>query len=146
VQEPALATSTRWAAFGPEAVATGAAAVFALPLQVGAARFGALSLYRDRTGPLGEGLLTDALAMADVACEITLRLQAQVPPGSLHQVLEQLVAKRTVLYQATGMIVVQLDVCLEEAIAALRARAYAAGRPVEEVATEVVARRVRFDP
>ena len=43
------------------------------------------------------------------------------------------------------MVVVQLDVGLEEAVTALRARAYAAGRPVVEVAADVVARRLRFD-
>jgi AmiR/NasT family two-component response regulator len=120
--------------------------MFALPLRVGAARFGALTLYRDRPGPLGEGVLADALAMADVVCEITLRLQAQMPPGSLHQALDQLAAKRAVVYQATGMILVQLDVGLEEAVVTLRTRAYAAGRPVGEVAADVVARRLRFDP
>ena len=145
VLEPGLRSSTRWPAFAPEAVAAGAAAVFALPLQVGAARFGALTFYRDRPGPLGEGVLTDALAMAEVACEITLRLQAQVPPGSLHEVLDQLAATRTELYQATGMVVVQLDVGPEEAVSAIRARAYASGRPVGEVAADTVARRLRFE-
>ncbi len=145
VLEPELSSSTRWPAFAPEALAAGAAAVFALPLQVGAARVGSLILYRDRPGPLGDGVLTDALAMAEVACEITLGLQAQVPPGSLHEVLDRLAAKRTELYQATGMVVVQLDVGPEEAVAAIRARAYATGRPVGEVAADVVARRFRFD-
>ncbi len=145
VLEPELRSAVRWPAFGPEALAAGAAAVFALPLQVGAARFGALTFYRDRPGPLGEDVLSDALAMADVACEITLGLQAQVPPGSLHQILGQLVDRRTVLYQATGMVVAQLDVGPGEATAAIRARAYATGRPVGEVAADVVARRLRFE-
>jgi hypothetical protein len=39
-----------------------------------------------------------------------------------------------------------MGVGLEEAVAALRARAYAAGRPVGDVAADVVARKVRFDP
>ncbi|MHB1773669.1 MAG: ANTAR domain-containing protein [Acidimicrobiales bacterium] len=145
VLEPELSSTTRWPAFAPEAVAVGAAAIFALPLQVGAARFGALTLYRGEPGPLGEGVLADALAMAEVACEITLGLQAQVPPGSLHEVLDQLAATRTVLYQATGMVVVQLDASPEEAVAAIRARAYATGRPAGEVAADLVARRLRFD-
>lgn len=145
VLEPELGSATRWPAFAPEAVATGAAAVFALPLQVGAARFGALTFYRSRPGPLGDGLLADALAMAEVACEITLRLQAQVPPGSLHEVLDQLAAERTVLYQATGMVLVQLDTGPEEAVTAIRARAYATSRPVGEVAADVVALRLRFE-
>ncbi len=145
VLEPELGTTARWPVFAPEAVATGAAAVFALPLQVGAARFGALALYRDQPGPLGEGVLAEALAMAEVACEITLCLQAQVPPGSLHEVLDLLAAKRTVLYQATGMVVVQLDTGPEEAVTAIRARAYATDRLPGDVAADVVARRLRFE-
>ncbi len=146
VLEPELETTTRWPAFASQAVAVGVAAVFALPLQIGAANFGVLTFYRDRPGPLGDDLLADARAIADVACEITLRLQAQVPPGSLHDVIEMLATERTVVYQATGMIAVRLDVGLEQAMALLRARAYAAGQPVHEVAGDVVARRFHFDP
>ena len=146
VLEPELATAGRWPVFAPEAVAAGVSAVFALPLQIGAANFGVLTFYRDRPGPLGDAFLVDAMAMADVACEITLRLQARVPPGSLHEVIETLATERTVVYQATGMIMVQLGVGPEEAIAVLRARAYAVGRPVCEVAADVVSRRLRLDP
>jgi hypothetical protein len=145
VLEPELATASRWPAFAPEAIAAGASSVFSLPLQVGAARFGALTLHRDRPGPLGQGVLADALAVAEVASEITLRLQAQVPHGSLHQVIEDLLDQRTVVYQATGMILVQLDVGTKDALVALRARAYADGRPVGEVAADVVGRRLRFE-
>jgi hypothetical protein len=146
VLEPEMATATRWPALAPEAVSAGVAAVFALPLQIGAARFGVLTFYRDRPGPLEGGALPDALAMADMACEITLCLQAQVPPGSLHDVFETLARERTVVYQATGMIMVQLGVGPEEAIVVLRARAYAVGRPVDEVAADVVAGRFHFHP
>lgn len=145
VLEPALATSSRWPVFAPEAIAAGAAAVFSIPLQVGAARFGALTLHRDRPGPLGRGVLADALAIAEVASTITLCLQADIPPGSLHKVVEDLFAQRTVVYQATGMILVQLDVSPENALVALRGRAYADGRPVGEVAADVVGRRLRFE-
>jgi len=68
--------------------------------------------------------------MAELACEITLRMQAQAPPGSLHEAIDQLSAKRTVFYQATGMVVVQSDIGHVEALAAVRARAYLTGRPV----------------
>ena len=145
VLEPDLARASRWPVFAPEAIAAGAASVFALPMQIGAARFGALTLHRDRPGPLGEGVLGEALAMAAVASELTLCLQAQVPPGSLHQVVEELAAQRAVVHQATGMVLVQLDVRPEDALVAIRARAYVMGRPVGEVAADVVARRLRFD-
>ena len=140
-----LNRATRWPAFSPEAIAAGAAAVFALPLQVGAARFGAFTLYRDRAGPLGLGVLSDALAIAELVCEITLCLQAQVPPGSLAQIIDNLADQRTVVYQATGMVLAQLGVGPESALATLRGRAYATSRPVGEVSADVVAGRIRFD-
>jgi ANTAR domain-containing protein len=141
-----LAAGTRWPAFAPEAIAAGAVAVFALPLQVGAARFGAFTLYRDRAGPLGPSALADALAIGELACEITLCLQADVPPGSLAQVVDDVVAQRTVIYQATGMVLAQLGISPEAALATLRARAYADGRPLADVSADVVARRLQFDP
>ncbi len=146
VFEAELAKATRWPDFASQAVAAGVEAVFALPLQIGAASFGVLTFYRDRPGQLSGDLLADALAMADLACEVTLCLQAQVPPGSLHEVIEALATERTVVYQAAGMIAVQLGVGLEQAMALLRGRAYASGRAVQDVASDVVARRFRFDP
>jgi AmiR/NasT family two-component response regulator len=44
------------------------------------------------------------------------------------------------------MISAQLDVGIEDAFARLRARAFANQRPLAELAAEVVARRLRFDP
>ena len=49
------------------------------------------------------------------------------------------------VHQATGMISVQLDVSLEEALARLRAHAFAQGTALGEVAAEVVGRQLRFD-
>ena len=47
-----------------------------------------------------------------------------------------------VLYQAQGMVMVQLGVRLGEAMARLRAHAFAENRPLGEVAADVVARRL----
>jgi len=56
-----------------------------------------------------------------------------------------LVDRRAVVHQAAGMISVQLDVDVAEALLRLRARAYALDRPMADVAADVVARRLRFD-
>ena len=52
VTEPdlALPITARWQAFAPPAVEAGVRAVFGFPLRVGAARLGALSLWRDHPG------------------------------------------------------------------------------------------------
>lgn len=52
------------------------AAVFSFPLQVGAARLGALSLYQDRPGPLDDDRYADAVVMARVLTRAILAIQA----------------------------------------------------------------------
>ncbi len=48
------------------------------------------------------------------------------------------------VHQATGMVQVQLGVTTEEAFLALRARSFANGQTMAELASDVVERRVRF--
>ncbi len=50
------------------------------------------------------------------------------------------------MHQATGMVSVQASVDLNEALLMLRARAFADARPALEVAQDVTARRLRFNP
>jgi hypothetical protein len=50
------------------------------------------------------------------------------------------------IHQAAGMISVQLGVGIEAAYSSLRARAFAQERPLSELAADVVARRLRFNP
>jgi hypothetical protein len=50
-----------------------------------------------------------------------------------------------VIHQATGMIAAQLDDTVANALARLRAAAFASGRSMYDLAHDVVARRVRFD-
>ena len=51
---------------------------------------------------------------------------------------------RAEIPQATGMIAVQLGVSIPEALAQLRAAAFAAHRPILDIAEEVIARRLVF--
>lgn len=48
------------------------------------------------------------------------------------------------VHQATGMVQVQLGIRTDEAFLVLRARAFAMGRPLADVSTDVVQRRLRF--
>ncbi len=63
--------------FAPAAVHAGVRAVFALPLQVGAIRFGVLDLYRAGPGELDREQFADALVLADTACALLLDAEAQ---------------------------------------------------------------------
>lgn len=145
VHEPDLATSERFPAFGPGAAGLGLAAAFAVPLRVGTTRFGSLDLYRDGSGSLDDGVLDDAVVVAGVATVRVMGFQAELLPGSLTSLLDDVSESRAVVHQATGVIAVQLDIGLDEALVALRARAFAVERPISEVASDVVDRRMRFD-
>jgi hypothetical protein len=146
VHEPDLAGPglLRWPVFSPRAVAVGVAAVFAMPLQVGATHLGAMNYYRTRPGPLTHQQITAVLAISDLVAHTLIALQADAPPGALAPALAD-VPFRTGVHQATGMISAQLDIDMAEALVRLRAFAYTQDRPIDEVAGKVVLRTLRFD-
>jgi hypothetical protein len=139
---------TRWPAFTPAALRSGARAVFALPLQVGAIRLGALDLYRTRPGGLSPHEVDDVRVYAETVCVVLLNETAQARsdtagPAWHH---DDPTAHHAVVHQATGMILVQLGVSADVAFLRLRAYAYAHDRRLGEVARDVVERRLRFEP
>jgi hypothetical protein len=138
----------RWPAFTRAAVDSGARAVFALPLQVGAIRLGVLDLYRTRPGPLGPHELADALAFANAASTLLLNDAAVTRPDTAELAWQRddPTAHQAQVHQATGMILVQLGVSAEAAFTRLRAYAYAHDRRLGDVARDVVEQRLRFEP
>ena len=147
VLEPDLSTGgvTRWPVYSGAAQQEGARAVFAFPLQVGAARLGVLDVYREAPGALSTEELAQALTFADVATSMLLDGQEQAPPGAAAAGLDEAMEYRFELYQAQGMVMVQMGVTLVEALVLLRAYAYSHDRDLADVARDVVARRLRLD-
>ncbi|MEU3464924.1 ANTAR domain-containing protein [Streptomyces sp. NPDC006733] len=160
----------RWPAFVPAAVDSGVLAVFAFPLRLGAICFGAMTGHRHRSGPLGEQAVADALTIADAMAVYLLALGPRetgpatlaagtaggspvgrggegtgdegnggfgtgflVGFGDLH---------RAEVHQAAGISSVRLDVPLPEALVRLRAYAYAAERPILDVARDIISNRL----
>ena len=136
----------RWPGFVPAAVAAGARAVFAFPLQAGAIGVGMLSLYRAEPGPLMPQELADALVFADIALQLLLDSASGISALDGYRPLDGLSDSGAEVYQATGMISVQLGVSLEDALVRLRAHAFAADAPLDDIAADVVGRLLRFDP
>jgi hypothetical protein len=150
--------AARWPVYAPAAWAAGAGAVFAFPLQVGAIRVGTLEMYRAAAGSLSGEQLSDALAFCDAALSVVLTATHPPPlPGtggvdggqghlSFDGPVDGLGEGRAQVYQATGMVAVQLGSGLGEALVRLRARAFTSGLPLAEVARLVVDRTLRFSP
>jgi GAF domain-containing protein len=145
VAEPRLADTRtrRWFAFTPAVLEAGVQAVFGFPLRVGTVRLGALNLYRDRPGPLTGDQHADALVLADLAARWVLEAQAGAPPGAVAQELEIGADFHFVVHNAAGMISVQQQVSVTEALIRLRAYAFSHDRLLADVAEDVVARRLR---
>jgi hypothetical protein len=148
VLEPDLGNgaSVRWLAYAPAAQAQGVGAVFAFPLQVGAARLGVMDLYRRSPGALSDESLAQALTFAEVAVETLLDAQGHAVVGEAAEGLDLALESHYVIYQAQGMTMVDLGVPLVDALARLRAHAYAHDRPLREIARDIVAGRLCLQP
>lgn len=144
LDEPDNVAVGRWPAFMEGAGGVGVRAVFAFPLRIGATVLGAIDLYRTSPGDLDPGQLAGALMAADAAALALLDLDLAGDAFA-----DDVTARSTYhlqVHQATGMVQAQLDVTTEAAFAMLRARAFATGRFLVDVATDVVERRLRFSP
>ncbi|WP_412753395.1 GAF and ANTAR domain-containing protein [Krasilnikovia sp. M28-CT-15] len=137
------AATYQWPVYAPAAQDGGVRAVFAFPLQIGAVRLGVIDIFRDKVGPLTDEELRTALGFAAVTVEALLDRQANGHSRDGTAVLD--VGHRAELFQAQGMVMIQLGVSLGEALARMRAYAYAENRRLEDVARDVVNRRLSLD-
>ena len=145
----------RWPIFADAAVGMGVAALAALPLRIGVISLGAMLLHRDDPGGLSATELAQALRLADAAAYAVLDASAEAETDDesggvdVDIYLEQLGGATQLVgaevHQASGMVMVQLGIPIVDALARLRAHAFAEGRSVSEVARDVVARKVRFE-
>ena len=134
----------RWPGYAPAVLDEGVRAVFAFPLQVGAARMGALDVFRETTGELPSSAFNLALAFAEVA--MATLLDAQNRAGPIPSVPEQASESRFELYQAQGMVMIQLGVGLPEAMARLRAYAFTNDRVLSDVADDIIGGQLKLGP
>jgi hypothetical protein len=138
------ALATRWVGFSAPAVDAGVRSAHSFPLRVGAARLGVLTVYRRGSGRFEAEAYADALVVADVVTRFLLTnrtsLSIQGLAGAISD--EELNAE---VHQASGMVSAQLDVSVGDALARLRARAFADGTTLASVARDVVSRTLRLD-
>lgn len=143
VPDLAHAPSNAWPVFGAETAALPVAAFYAFPLQIGAIAIGALDLYRQRPGWFSKAELASALRLGDVA---TLALMGTRVDATAADAEDDWLAKLphggSAVHQATGMLIAQYRIPADQALARLRGYAFGAGRLVEDVSLDLVARRL----
>ncbi|MFI6510937.1 GAF and ANTAR domain-containing protein [Streptosporangium sp. NPDC050855] len=141
------ATRRRWPMFAPAAVQAGVRAIFVFPLLLGVISVGVLEISRTEPGWLTPQQVADALVFADAA--LLVQVQHLASPDDADEVKElrwESAERWAQVHQATGMVAIQSGTDLSAAFVRLRARAFADGRGLLEVARDVVARRLRFEP
>ncbi|WP_405870922.1 GAF and ANTAR domain-containing protein [Streptomyces sp. NBC_00005] len=137
----------RWPVFAQQATAAGVRAVYSMPLGNEAVTVGTLDLYRTTPGELTARELRLALLVAG-AMTLALTALPREEDGSRgdDSWLSGLATEHDEVHQAIGMIMAQLGVDADEALARLRGDAFAHSRTALDVAHDVVAHRRRFEP
>ncbi|GAA4883922.1 GAF and ANTAR domain-containing protein [Actinomycetospora straminea] len=154
VADVADARDDRWPAFAAAARDTSARALMALPLRAQQERIGVIDFYRDRPGFLEADDMAAVRRAADATFWALIGLhdggrgrEDDAPPDGDDDParwLPEAPLEHVEVHQATGMIVAQLDVPVDAALARLRGHAFLHDRPLADVARDVVARRLRF--
>ncbi len=129
----------RWPRFIPAAadVLGDQGALWSVPMHAAGRVIGALSLYRLQEAPLGE----DAETVQFLADTVGLTV-AHDPETSSETGDPRDWGSRAQVHQATGMLIGQLGLRPDDALALLRAYAFASGMSLSEVARGVTGRRL----
>ena len=111
---------------------------------------GALNLYRDQPGPLTDDQHADAVVLAGVAARAIIGMQAAATPGERSrpalETKRQLPGSSSTRPPAKWSPRNARSPSTEGAAPAAAAWAFGSGRPLVDVAVDVVARRLRFTP
>lgn len=143
--DPSGRAASRWPWYAPAAVEAGVGAVFVFPVQIGAIHLGALSLYRASVGELSGVQLKDASTLADAAAVLLSIGHGEHTAEAFVWAMDDRSRFRAEVHQAVGATMVQLRVDAKQAFALLRAHAFSTGRPIAEVAADIMGDRLRLE-
>lgn len=121
--------------------------VFAFPLRVAGIDLGAITLHCEDPVSLTDRQITDAALLATILARQVLRrgLLAAERPEEEASPVDSVFSRREV-HQATGMVLAQLGVPPDDALLVIRGHAFATGRPVRDVALDIIDRTLDFTP
>jgi hypothetical protein len=140
----ALQVATRWPGFAQEIVGHPVGAVFALPLLVGDTVLGTAQLHRAQPKDLTPHQVA---AIAQLIADLVTAVLDDYTDdqGILPNPFSPDDGSARVA-MAVGMAAVQLETNLPDALARLRGTAYTTNRPLEDIARDVLDRRLHYRP
>ncbi|MFI6878503.1 GAF and ANTAR domain-containing protein [Streptomyces sp. NPDC050400] len=128
----------RWPRFAPRALDMGFTSVVAAPLRLHDQVIGALNLFRDRPGPLGDSQLRLAQALADTATIGVLQQRAVSEQMTVTAQLQAALNSRIVIEQAKGFLAHRRQAGVEEAFATMRSYARTHHARLTDIAHQVL--------
>jgi hypothetical protein len=137
--------SHSWPAFSRAIAGDGLGAIFAFPLVIGPLRIGAVDLYSLRPTELTDTQSRQAAEMAEVVSRRVLRraiMRMNHDDGGDDKTSTAF--SRRVIHQATGMVLSQLDVAIDDARLVIEGHAFASNRSMMDVATDIVNGTLNF--
>ena len=139
----------RWTRYGPALEQLGVHAVAAVPLQLAEGAIGALTAFSTRSagqvdlaalGGVADTLAHAVLAAPEVIAPEVIASEEGVPRIGMFEDRDL----RPVVHQAAGMLCVQASCTIADALALIRARAFADDATVEATASQIVSGRLRL--
>lgn len=132
-----------WPAFSEAIQGENLGAIFAFPLRMGHLKLGAIDLYTSRPSELSDLHVRQTVALATVVSRLVLlrafRLAAEFNPVEASDQLS-----RRAVHQATGMVLIQLQIPAADARLIIQGHAFSAGRPMLEIAEDIINGKLNF--
>jgi hypothetical protein len=139
---PDAAAPSTWPAFSRAMVAEDVGAIFAFPLRVGLLQIGAVDLYSHLPLRLDAQQAREA---GEMAGEVGRRVLLHALDGiGLDEEMPADGFSRRLIHQATGMVLAQLDLNADDARLVIQGHAFAADRPMMEIARDIIEGRLDF--
>jgi hypothetical protein len=135
-----------WPSLHSAIVESGLHSVYAFPLIVGRLGIGAVDLYLDAPEPFTPADVSHASALADGAAMLVLNQAMERRPVHEGDPVRENPYSRREVHLATGMVIAQMKVSAEDALLLIRARAFADGLSVREIAARVISKEIHFGP
>lgn len=116
-------------------------ALFAFPLYVSTLSIGSIALYSMTARELSDADIERMSRLATIVSSTLLRRALNRLDAPDDGARDEPYSRREV-HQATGMVAARNSIGVDDALLLLRGHAFAAGRPVRDVAADVIARRL----
>jgi hypothetical protein len=132
----------KWPAFAMTAETRGFAAVHAVPMRLRTLTLGGVNLFSPNTGTLPDHDFAIASALAQVATISIVQHRSISGQGDVNAQLQRALDSRVVIEQAKGVVSQQRGVPIDEAFVLLRSHSRRNQTGLQEVAAQIVERRL----